>query len=205
MTDFHTTADNINIHRIVGLPPATPRVMKHRRTFCYEVFEREDGLWDVDAQMLDHKTRDIIVANQTRAVGEPLHDMVLRVTLDSHLTIVAAQATTVAAPYMVQCPSINPVYEQLVGLNVLKGFRKAIGERFANVAGCTHMTELAATLPTVVIQGIGTELAQRRRVAGTEVGELGDKPFQLDQCHALRSDGEVARVFYPKWYVGSQE
>ena len=202
MTDFNTTPENIHQSRIVGLPDVAPRKLKHRRTFCYEVYEREDGLWDIDAQMLDHKSSDITVANQVRPVGEPLHDMVLRITLDQTLTIVAAQAMTLNAPYMTQCPSINPDYAQLVGLNVLRGFRKAVKDLFAQTAGCTHITELANTLPTVAIQGVGTELAQRRRLKNAEVGETGEKPFQLDQCHALSSDGEVARIYYPKWYTG---
>lgn len=201
MTDFNTTAGNIHQSRIVGLTPDDARTLLHRRTYCYEVYERADGLWDIDAQMLDHKSRDITVANQVRPVGQALHNMVLRMTLDDTLTIVAVQVSTLNAPYMMQCPSITEAYQKLVGLNVFKGFRKAVNELFAGVAGCTHITELANTLPTVAIQGIGTELAQRRRLHNSEVGETGSKPFQLDQCHALSTDGEVVRLFYPAWHT----
>ena len=202
MTDFHTTSNNITESRIIGLPTPEPRVLMHRRTFCYEVYERTDGLWDIDAQMLDHKNRDINVGGEARVLGQPLHNMVVRLTLNSFMTIVAVHVTTLNAPYMTRCPSIADAYQQWVGLSAFKGFRKAVNELFSGTDGCTHITELANTLPTVAIQGIGTELAQRMRAQNTEVGEIGGaKPFQLDQCHALSSSGEIAREFYPKWYV----
>ena len=27
-----------------------------------------------------------------------------------------------------------------------------------------------------------------------------EPPFQLDRCHALRTDGEVVRLHYPRWH-----
>ena len=98
-----TQLDSLLTSRIVGLDSAVSRELKHRRSFCFEVYEREDGLWDVDAQMQDHKTYPIELANEERAVGEPVHDMVMRVTFDTSLTIVDVQAKTIAAPYLPQC------------------------------------------------------------------------------------------------------
>ena len=136
-----TQLDSLLTSRIVGLDSAVSRELKHRRSFCFEVYEREDGLWDVDAQMQDHKTYPIELANEERAVGEPMHDMVMRVTFDTSLTIVDVRAKTIAAPYLPQCKQINPDYRNMIGLNVLKGFRAAMQARFADVAGCTHLTE----------------------------------------------------------------
>ena len=196
-----TDLDSLLTSRITGLDSVPKRELKHRRSFCFEVYEREDGLWDVDAQMQDHKTYPIELANEERAVGEPVHDMVMRVTFDTSLTIVDVQAKTIAAPYLPQCKQINPDYRNMIGLNVLKGFRAAMKERFADVAGCTHLTELAGTLPTVVIQGIGTELAARERRQALAHGGEHKKPFQLDKCHALACDGEAVRLYYPTWYL----
>ncbi|AXF84316.1 hypothetical protein DTO96_100013 [Ephemeroptericola cinctiostellae] len=185
---------------IKGLGEPVSRTIMHRRTFCFEVFEREDGLWDVDAQMQDHKMQDITLADELRPVGAALHDMVMRVTFDNTLTVVAVEDKTLAAPYMLQCKTINSAYGKMIGLNVLKGFRAAMKERFADTAGCTHLTELANIMPTVVVQGIGTELARRARMLEKDDGTPSKKPFQLDKCHALSSDSEVARLYYPKWY-----
>ncbi|MGL4768213.1 MAG: DUF2889 domain-containing protein [Formosimonas sp.] len=194
MTEFDTRAANIQQSRITGLPPVHERVLRHRRTFCYEVYERDDGLWDVDAQMLDHKAHSFTVGGASRELGQPLHNMVLRLTLNPSFTIVAVHVQTLSAPYMQQCPAIEPAYQQLLGLNVVKGFRPAVKNLFAGTQGCTHITELANTLPTVVIQGMGTELANRHP-------QPDKKPFQLDHCHALVTDGEVARQYYPQWYT----
>ncbi|MFZ1891147.1 MAG: DUF2889 domain-containing protein [Formosimonas sp.] len=192
--------------RIKGLKAPVARRLEHRRAFTYEVFEREDGLWDIDAQMQDHKTHDITVANQPRRVGEALHDMVLRLTFDNRLTIVEVEALTQVSPYGALCAAINPAYQNMIGLNVLKGFRTGLKERFANVKGCTHITELANTLPTVAIQGIGVALAIRARQSVEASGEHTEaKPFQLDACHALASDAEAVRLFYPQWYLGTDK
>lgn len=189
--------------RIGGLDASVPRQLAHRRTFCFEVYEREDGLWDIDAQMQDHKNRAIELDCAQRPVGEALHDMVLRLTFDNQMTIVAAKTTTISAPYMAQCPTINDTYAQLVGLNVTQNFRAAIKSLFANVAGCTHISELLNTLPTVAFQGIGFELLARQRKAAKETKTATistEKPFPLDKCHAMNSDGEVVKKYYPTWY-----
>jgi hypothetical protein len=62
------------------------------------------------------------------------------------------------------------------------------------VQGCTHLTELAQVLPTAVIQGLVGEVIRPR---GDRPGD--PKPFQLDRCHALRTDGEAVRLHYPRW------
>ena len=94
--------------------------------------------------------------------------MILRVTVDNAFNIVAVQAKTLGAPYLAQCQTIAPDYQKMVGLNIVNGFRPAIRELFEGVEGCTHLTELANSLPTVVIQGVAVELNVRHRNA---VGE----------------------------------
>ncbi|HMQ74123.1 MAG TPA: hypothetical protein PKD25_16515, partial [Rubrivivax sp.] len=65
--------------------------------------------------------------------------------------------------------------------------------RVGGALGCTHITELAQTLPTAVVQAFAGEVIDTRG--------LGDeRPFQIDRCHALRSDGEAVRAHYPRWY-----
>lgn len=194
----------ITTTRIEGLDKPVSRKLSHRRTFCYEVYERDDGLWDIDAQMQDHKNRSIELDGIPRPIGEALHDMVLRLTLDNQMTIVVAKVTTVSSPYQSECPSINHAYEQLAGLNVMHGFRAALKGLFDGVSGCTHITELLNTLPTVAIQGIGFELAERQRAAAkNESVTAKEKPFPLDKCHALNTEGRIVKSYYPAWYKAS--
>ena len=197
-TPLTEAAADISRSQIEPMGEPVARTLKHRRTFCYEVFERDDGLWDIEAQMQDRKTYEFTLASSLRAPAEPLHSMILRVTVDTTLTIVDVQAQTLGAPYLKQCQTITPDYRKMIGLNILKGFRPAIGELFEGGAGCRHLTELANSLPTVVIQGVAVELNTRHRRA---VGDAqAGRPFQINKCHALAEGAEAVKLYYPNWY-----
>lgn len=185
------------------LPSPAPRQAKHTRRIVIEGFHRDDGLWDIDARITDQKTCDFPLASGVRTVGEAVHDMKLRLTIDETLTVRDAHAVSDAVPYPGQCETIAPVYRELIGLNLLRGFRKAVQERFGKTAGCTHMTELATLLPTAAIQTFAGEVFQTRDAtdaASASASAAERKPFQIDGCHALKSDGEGVRLYYPQWF-----
>ncbi len=173
---------------------AAQRRLKHRRQFDVQVFARDDGLWEVDATLLDTKTHDTaLAAGGQRAAGTPIHQMLLRLVVDTRLDIVQAGAETQWMPYNGICDQHGDAYGRLVGLNLAQGFRKALRERLGGVLGCTHITELAQVLPTAVIQAFAGDVIDTR-------GDGQTQPFQIDRCHALRSDGEAVRLHYPRWY-----
>ncbi|MEI2417524.1 DUF2889 domain-containing protein [Orrella sp. JC864] len=172
--------------------PTVERQPLHTRSIRIQSYGRADGLWDMEAELIDTKAYDFETRGRLHRAGAPVHHMHLRVTFDAEYTIVAAEAAYDAAPYGQACSCIEPDYERLVGLNLLRGFRQRVRERFGRVQGCTHMTELSFVLPTAAVQ----TMANRRR----EQADTGQRPFQLDGCHALRVDGAVAREFYPRWY-----
>ncbi len=185
----------------MALPPAAPeRQLKHRRRIDVQVHSRGGGLWEVDAEISDVKTRDVLLAGGTRAAGEPIHDMLLRVVVDESFNIVAAGSETRAMPYPGQCDDHEDAYARLVGLNLMRGFRHAVRERLGGVAGCTHLTELTQVLPTAVVQAFAGEVLNTR-----EGGDSDQQPFQIDRCHALRADGPVVQQFYPRWYRGTSD
>ncbi|TEA77292.1 DUF2889 domain-containing protein [Allopusillimonas ginsengisoli] len=178
-------------------PPEIAREPLHTRSIRVDSYAREDGCWDLEAELIDVKAYDFSErAGTLHRAGDPVHHMHLRVTINDQFTIIDAVAAYDAAPYGPHCMSIAPDYRDLIGLNLLRKFREAVKARFGRTAGCTHMTELSYVLPTVAIQS----MANRRR-KDREAGVSGKKPFQLDGCHALRIDGEVAREFYPRWYI----
>lgn len=178
--------------------PGARRALKHTRTIRVEGFAREDGLWDIDARITDIKTTDISLESGMRAAHAPLHDLWLRLTVDTGLTIVHAEAVSDAVPYPGQCDSIGPAYEKLVGLNLMRQFRADVKHRLGGIAGCTHLTELAQILPTAAMQALAGEVFGLRNDSG---GEDQPKPIQLDRCHALRSDGATVARYYPRWFV----
>jgi len=173
------------------------RRLVHTRSVQVQAYAREDGLWDLEATVRDVKERDVPIDAGVRRAREAFHDMHLTVTINTGMQIIAAHATTQAAPYGRSCDTTPDLYQQLVGLNLLQGFRRAVRERIGGT-GCTHINELAAVLPTAAIQAF--------------VGEVRlsdpDSPFKpphLDRCHALRSDGPVVAKYYPRWYRKSGE
>ena len=179
----------------MALPPAAPeRQLKHRRSIDVQVFARTDGLWEVDARLIDTKTRDIAMATGPRRAGDPIHELLLRLVVDREFNVLQAGSDTLWMPYPGHCHAHGDAYARLVGLNLLKGFRLQVLERLRGVNGCTHLTELAQVIPTAVIQAFAGE------VIDTRDGEDGKPPFQIDRCHALRSDGPVVRQYYPRWY-----
>jgi hypothetical protein len=180
------------------------RALKHTRTIQIEAFARDDGLWDLDARITDYKPRDITLASGVRPNGSALHDLSLRITIDLQLTIVDVEASSDAVPYPGYCEVITPDYKKLIGLNLLRQFRQGVKERMAGVHGCTHLTEMAQILPTAAVQAFAGDVIDTRDGA-TDHGQQAQQPFQLDRCHALRTDGPAVVQYYPRWAKASPD
>jgi hypothetical protein len=179
--------------------PQASRKLLHTRTVqCYG-YQREDGLWDIEGHMTDVKTYSF--PNQDRGgeikAGEALHDMWIRLTLDTDLHIQDAEAGTDGAPFNL-CPEIAGRYKQLIGMQIQPGWNLKIRQLFSGINGCTHLTELLGPVVTTAVQTIHP----RRR--GEKKPASGDKePLPLiNSCHALRSDSEVVRQRWPQYYTG---
>ena len=174
--------------------PEVERELTHTRRVRFEGYKRADGLFDIEAHLTDVKNHDFHLKTGVRRAGLPVHEMWLRITIDRHLTVVDADASSDAVPYPGGCEAVAPNYRKLVGLNLKKEFRKSAAELFGRTRGCTHLTEMLAGLPTAAIQTFAGEMPEER--------DDGTRPFQLDQCQALEMSGETVRKWYPKWYRG---
>ncbi len=172
------------------------RQLKHTRTIQVQAYERDDGLWDLDANISDVKTRSLQLASGLRPAGHAIHDMSLRLTIDVAMNVVAVQAISSQVPYPGFCETITPAYQKLVGLNLFRQFRQQVRVLYSGVDGCTHITELAQILPTAALQAFAGEVYATGDVSGDASAE---QPFQLDRCHALRLDGPAVLRYYPRW------
>nr|WP_249172455.1 DUF2889 domain-containing protein [Burkholderia dolosa] len=190
------------------LSEPVPRQLRHRRAIRAEAYERGDGLWDIEACLTDHKPRDVALASGIRPQGLPIHELWLRVTIDRDLNVVDAEASSEWVPYPGHCQSASPAYRALVGLNLFRNFRRNANRLLAGVAGCSHLTELCAVLPTAAIQAFAGDVWNVREEGGERHDRDGlrdaEPPFQLGRCRALRFDGEVVRQYYPRWYGPSR-
>ena len=170
------------------------RELTHTRRVRYEGYKRADGLWDIEAHLTDVKNHNYRLKTGVRRAGQAIHDMWLRITIDRGFVIRDATASSDTVPYPGGCETIAPAYKGLVGLSLIKDFRRKTRELLGGVRGCTHLTEMLAGLPTAAIQTFAGETSEER--------EDGSRPFQLDQCHALETSSQTVKQWYPKWHKG---
>lgn len=174
------------------LSPPAPRQKLHTRAIVLEGFRREDGLFDIEARLDDTKTYPF--ANEDRgeiAPGEKLHGMLMRLTIDEDMVVVACEANTEFGPYTV-CPAITPNFANLAGLRIGPGWTRRVKEVVGGVKGCTHLVELLGPMATVAFQ---TLVVVRRKKAAVASGP----PALLNTCHAYAADGPVVARRWPAY------
>ncbi len=180
------------------LPPAAPRKPLHTRTLRFDGYHREDGLWDIEARLTDTKAYMWnSLEHGDMPPGTPLHDMLLRVTLDDDLKIVAIDTAMPGAPHAV-CQLTQLPMQKMVGETIGPGWRMKIDKALGGVQGCTHFRELLFNLATAALQAIPPYRARVRRATG--VVETGDQPpFFLGQCMTWDFDGPTVREHFPQF------
>lgn len=166
----------------------------HKRGIEVEVHKCRGDVWLIQGHLQDVRGRDLpLRSGEIRRAGMPLHEMTVQLVVDSSLTILAADASTAAAPLTGICEDIAPDYVRLKGTRIGAGFRRELGSLFGGLKGCTHITELIANMASVAVQVVGTETEKT----------TDEKPRKLDGCHALDTTGPAVAHFYPRWYRGS--
>ena len=77
----------------------------HFRRIDMRGFSRSDGLYEVEGRVIDHKPHDFtpVSGGNPVPVGQPIHDMGVRLVIDVDMVIHDVQTFTLAAPYAV-CP-----------------------------------------------------------------------------------------------------
>ena len=186
---------------LMPLPSPAPRKPIHTRRIEVQGFEREDGLWDIEAHLVDtkavpHSRRH---GGRDRKPGEAVHDMWLRLTIDLDMVVHDVEASTDAGPYPI-CGDITVNFKRLIGLKIGPGWRKEIRARVGGVEGCTHMVELLGPLGTTAFQATGR--AREARNAGQPITK---KPYQIGSCHVYKEDAAAVRERWPQWSTSSRE
>lgn len=184
------------------LPAASKRNPVHTRAITYQGYEREDGLFEIEAHMTDTKSYEFTNDHRgTIKVGEALHEMLLRVTLDDKFEVKDIEAATDNSPFAM-CPDIAPAYKALIGITMGPGWRKAIRQKVGGKDGCTHLTELLFPMATVAFQTISPLKWKRKSKSDTISTDTPRRPQVLDTCHAWASDSPVVKQHAAKFYTG---
>ena len=178
-------------------PPAREK-LHHRKINC-QGYRRQDGLWDIEAELTDTKT--YAYHNRDRgevAAGEPVHLMQLRVTLDLDMNIIAVDANMDYAPFAM-CPGARAAMNKLEGLQIKSGWLRQARERIGRRESCTHLFELLRPLSTTAYQTMHRALEER---ATNHPGPRRTRPKIIDQCYSLASDSPVVKLEWPDFYTG---
>ena len=176
------------------LSAPAPRTLKHSRTIVCEGFAREDGHWDIEAEIKDVKA--YAFENEWRGTVTPdqaLHRMLVRLTIDDSFLILAAEATIEDSPFE-SCPAIAPNLAGIVGLRIKGGWMQDVKKVFGGTLGCTHIFELLRTMATVAFQTArGKSSVQRNLPAG-------QKPPLLNSCHMFDENRPEVRARWPEYF-----
>lgn len=182
------------------LSPPSEREPVHTRQIVCQGYRRKDGLWDIEGHFLDTKHHEYRTADDHMLPpGAPLHQMLLRVTIDDELTIRQVEAITEDGPSR-SCFEIHDAYRQLEGLKIGPGFNRKIRELFGGTRGCTHFSELLPPIAATALQTLSQRY--RRDVQQQAALRQGGKPALVDSCHAFRADGPVVKRLWPASYTG---
>ena len=184
----------------MSLSPAAPRRHLHTRKIDCEGYEREDGLWDIEARIVDTKTYEVEEPYRgRRKAGMHVHDMQLRLTLDRDMVVRDIEVTTNHGPYDV-CPTVAPNYKALIGAKVGGGWRRAVTEAVGRTKGCTHVTELLMPAATVAFQTMGSWPKDGEVATESAPDQQRKKPYFIDGCKAWASDSPVVKRLFPLHY-----
>jgi len=175
------------------MEPMKPRELLHTRTITLRGYRREDGLYEIEGHLCDTKTYDRTSNGIHRKACDPIHEMTLRITIGTDFVIRDVLAQSRVVPYPGHCDTIGPDYGKLIGMTIGVGFMRQMRDLLGGVNGCTHLTELIGGVATAAFQTMCEEINNSRSPT---------RPFQLDGCHALRTDGATVAEFYPQWVQG---
>ena len=169
---------------------AITRERVHQRKINLDGYARSDGLIDIEGEIIDTKGYDF--PNQERGVihaGESLHHMKVKITINDEMTILAAEAETVAGPYSM-CPNATLGFGSLVGVQIGPGWRGKVRQAIGGITGCTHITELMGPVATVAIQTLFGEKARQKRALGMSEEQSHDVSSLANSCigHAVDQD-----------------
>jgi len=172
------------------LSPAKPRTPLHQRNITFNGYAREDGLWDIEAHLLDTKSHLFTTGTLKWEAGEPIHDMWIRLTVNNELIIQAIEVAMDSHPHP-ECPEVIPPMDQLIGARLGKGWRKTIELHLGDIKGCTHLRELLASMATAAFQAIPGALFHP---------DDAKPPLYLGACKSWDFDGAAVLRHYPKFY-----
>jgi hypothetical protein len=165
----------------------------HSRRLQFDGFERDDGLFDLEARLVDSKPHDFTATlGASVPAHEPIHDMWVRLTIDDRFIVHDVVATTAASPYPV-CPRAAAGLAAMKGACIAGGWGGEVKRRLGGTQGCTHLREMLVALGTVAFQSLSVHLRRK-----PELVDGHGRPVLLDTCMAFAGDADLVAMRWPE-------
>ena len=166
----------------------------------YRGYDREDGLWDIEAELTDVKPYTFRVPNERPfPAEEPIHGLSIRVTLDDQFVIQDIVTSMDQIPHDT-CAQAPHRMHRLKGQRIGSGWRKVINEHIGGTAGCTHLREMLFNMATAAFQTLPSGQWHRRERRGEPHPPVGKPEFFLNHCHTWAYDSPTVQRSYPMFY-----
>jgi hypothetical protein len=179
------------------------RRLMHRRSVECVGYLRHDGLWEVEARLVD--TKPFAQRDRYRGelkAGDPVHDIALRLAVDDRMTIVEAETTMRATPYPT-CIEVEPILQRLVGERIGKGWRELVRQKIGRLETCTHLSELLGPAVTALFQTMSYGKTPEGGSSMDHQRAAGERPFFIGGCHSWRTDGPIVAEMFPQFATRS--
>lgn len=166
----------------------------HQRQLDLRFFQRSDGLFEIEACLIDRKTHPFRRALQDRntPAGTPLHDIRVRLVIDESLLVHEASASFDASPFAL-CREARNTLAPLKGLCIGAGWNKRVRELLGGAGSCTHIVEMLGPMATTAFQGLAPQRLARMMQPGNE-----EHRSKIDSCYAYGRDREVVAQLWPR-------
>ncbi|MBM3361047.1 MAG: DUF2889 domain-containing protein [Betaproteobacteria bacterium] len=176
----------------MSVSPPLARRLVHTRLVHFEGYAREDGLYDIEARLIDTKPEPLTIEGEGRwEAGAPIHGMLIRLSIDGDYIVRAVEVRMDHMPHG-ECEAARAPMQSVVGCSLRKGWRAAIEERLGKVRGCAHLRELLFNMGTVAFQSL----------APWTQGQRGEQPpAALGGCLAWDPRGPMVARIYPRFHI----
>jgi len=179
----------------------------HHRSYDVQVFRVDEGHMRIRGRITDTKPDGLwFLDGDEPMVG---HDMVVDVVVAfPSMEIVDARVVMDTMPNMV-CRDGLPVYDQLVGVSIARGYTHKVRELFGGPRACTHITALLLAMGPAATQSFfgmqhrnDTANGSRVEITPRSEAELAEDRSQQHRdhfarnrntCHVWADDGVMKR------------
>jgi hypothetical protein len=171
-----------------------PRRLIHTRDVRTRGFLRDDGLWDIEGELLDEKT--YTYDDRERGplpAGSPMHLMRARLTVDHELTVHAAEVDMARSPFSRARarPTLRRSCRQIAEARLRTSDRGRPWGARAAARTCATSSWRWRTRHTRRSRLTASSSCRNWARQGAD----GERPFFLNQCRAWDEKGEVVARF----------